>query len=114
MRKNHIDIINEDLKIDVGMGATYHCGSDSYPYYVSEVLPKGVIGLYNPDSRFDDEHPWEGGVEVVDPFDASQASEIYIKRLYGNWWECTKDGKKVRKWHDIHFGYAHSYRDPSF
>ena len=37
--KNHQAAIEEDLKIEVGIGATYHCGSDAYPYYVSEVLP---------------------------------------------------------------------------
>lgn len=110
--KNHLKEIEEDLKIQVGLGATYHCGSDSYPYYVSEVLPKGVIGLYRPNSHF--EKSWTDGHEIVDPFDATKPSEVYIRRTYGHWWVCDKQGKRIRRWHSISFGYASSYQDPSF
>ena len=105
-------IIEEDLKIQVGLGATYHCGSDAYPYYISEVLPNGVIGLYKPDAHF--EKDWTDGYQIVDPFDAAKQSEIYIRRSYGNWWVCEKNGKRMHKWHSISFGHASSYRDPSF
>lgn len=109
---DHRREIEEDLKIYVGLGATYHIGSDSYPYYVSEVLPNGVIGLYSPDSHF--EKSWTDGSRIVDKFDPEQPTKIYIKRSYGHWWECTKDGKRIRRWHSICFGYASAYQDPSF
>ena len=110
--KDYINAIKEDLTIEVGLGATYSIGSDSYPYYVSEVLPNGVIGLYEPSSHF--EHDWTEGSMVVDKFDSSHASEVYIRKSYGHWWECDKDGKRKCRWHSIHFGHACSYRDPSF
>ena len=61
-------IIEEDLLIEVGLGATYHIGSDSYPYYVSEVLSNGIIGMYQPDSHFLKD--WTDGFLLVDKFDA--------------------------------------------
>ena len=109
---NHQAQLEEDLKIEVGLGATYHCGSDSYPYYVSEVLPKGVIGMYRPNSNF--EKDWTDGHKVVDKFDPNHETETYIRRFYGHWWTCTKEGKRIQRWHDITFGHACAYTDPSF
>lgn len=109
---NMIQAINEDLTIEVGTGATYHCGSDRYPYYVSELLPHGVIGMYRPNSHF--EKNWTDGHLVVDKFDSSHVSEFYIRKSYGTWWKCDKNGKRIQKWHSIRFGYASSYQDPSF
>ena len=110
--------IAEDLTISVGTGASTYNGRDSSPYYVSEVLPNGVIGLYSAHWQFDDKHPWEGGVGVVDKFDSSHASELYIKRRYGNWWQCSKDGKPLCKFTDkyrrLGFNGAYAYQDPSF
>ncbi len=112
------DIVNEDINIMPGIGATKHVGSDAYPYYVSEVLPNGVIGLYEPHAQFDDAHPWEGGTQVVDPFDPNHESTTYIKRRYGNWWSCDKNGKHTSKftckWVKLLFGQALAYQDPSF
>lgn len=110
--RNIQKIIEEDLKIAVGVGATYCCGSDAYPYYVSEVLPNGVIGMYEPHSHF--EHSWADGDMVVDKFDPSHKSEFYIRRSYGHWWQCTLDGKRTHRWHRVSFGHAYSYRDPSW
>lgn len=110
--------IEEDLKIFPGMGATASVGSDCYPFYVSELLPNHVIGMYEPKSWFDKDHPWEGGTMVVDAYDPQHQSELYIKRRYGKWWKCTKEGKPVTrltcKYVRLRFGNACSYRDPSF
>lgn len=118
MKRNAISIIEEDLKICVGCGATMSCGSDCYPYYVSEVLPKGIVGLYRPKSFFDEKHPWEGGDQVVDAFDPKQTSSVYIKRRYGHWWQVESNGNPIRRFTNryerLRFGSAHSYRDPSF
>ena len=112
------EIIEEDLKIAPGTGATMCVGSDAYPWYVSEVLLNGIIGMYQPKSWFDDKHPWEGGSEVVAAFDAKHPSEIYIKRRYGKWWKVTREGKTVSRftsrYQRLSFNGAHSYRDPSF
>ena len=106
------NFIQEDLIIQVGVGATYTIGSDSYPYYVSEVLPGGVIGLYEPGSHF--ENSWADGDMKVDDFDASHHTEVYIKRRYGKWWRVTKDGTPIEHFVRLRFGHAYSYRDPSF
>lgn len=116
MAINHAQAINEDLMIVVGIGATYSVGSDSYPYYVSEVLPKGIYGLYAPNAQF--EKSWTDGSMVVDKFDPTHKSSMYIKRRYGKWWEVTTNGKPIRqftsKYQRLHFGKANAYRDPSF
>lgn len=121
MRQNPEAWAKEDLLIEVGLGATKHVGSDAYPYYISEILPKGVIGLYSPGSHFDKDHPWEGGSMVVDKFDPQHKSEFYIRRRYGKWWKCDATGKTYKKtdyqnYGTIHlrFGHACSYQDPSF
>lgn len=110
--------IAEDLNMQVGLGLTMRVGSDAYPYYISEVLPNGILGIVRADSCFDDTHPWEGGDEAVKPFDPSKPTEFYIKRRYGNWWEVTKDGMPSRKWTSkyerVSFGAAVGYRDPNF
>ena len=108
--------IEEDLKIVPGVGATETVGSDSYPYYVSEVLPKGIIGMYAPNSHF--EKSWADGDMVVDPFDEKRPTEFYIKRRYGKWWTVKRDGTPVGRFTGryvrLSFGHACSYRDPSF
>lgn len=110
--------IEEDLKLQVGLGATTYNGRDSYPYYISELLPNGVVGLYEASWKFDDKHPWEGGNGVVDAFDPSHKTELYIKRRYSKWWRCEKDGKPIskftHKWMKLSFNGAYAYQDPSF
>lgn len=115
--KNPRAIIEEDLKIEVGIGATMSVGSDSYPYYISEVLSNGVIGLYQPNSHF--EKDWTDGHEIVDAFDANHPSNFYIRRCYGNWWKTSRDGKTrfgrfASKWMRFSIGHAYAYSDPSF
>ena len=117
--KSTKSFIEEDLKIDVGVGATMSVGSDAYAYYISEVLPNGVIGIYSPKTHFDDSHPLEGGTEVVDAFDPSAKSEFYLKRCYGKWWKVSRDGKTrlcrfTSRWEQFTIGHAYSYSDPSF
>jgi len=110
--------IEEDLKIFPGMGATKSVGSDCYPFYVAELLPNHVIGMYAPKSHFDKDHPWSAGTLVVDNYDPQHQSELYIKRRYGKWWVCTKEGKPVArftcKYVRLRFGNASSYQDPCF
>lgn len=109
--------IMEDLTIAPGLGAATWNGRDSYPYYVSEVLPNRVIGMYSPGSHF--EKSWESGHLVTDKYDPEHPTELYIKKAYGRWWEVTKDGKKrLRKftgrYRSLSFGAAVSYQDPHF
>jgi hypothetical protein len=107
-------IIAEDMKIMPGAGATLHVGSDSYPYYVSEVLPNGVIGMYSPSWKF--KTSWTDGSGEVDPFDSTHKTELFIKRRYKKWWKVEKDGKPVDRFagSNLSFGHAHLYQDPSF
>lgn len=108
--------IAEDLNICVGCGVTKRIGSDSYPLYVSEVLPNGVIGMYRTNWHF--EKNWTDGSVKVDPFDSSHSSEFYAKRRYGHWWKVEKNGKPIEritsKWCHLSFNGAYGYQDPSF
>lgn len=114
--KDHARFIDEDLMIAVGVGVTYSVGSDSYPYYIAEVLPNGIIGLYSPSSHF--EKSWTDGEMKVDPFMPEAKATFYVKRRYGNWWKVNKDGTPIMKWGGRHcnvsIGRAYSYQDPSF
>lgn len=114
-----VDQITNDLTMLPGQGATMYNGRDSYPYYICEALPNGVYGIYSAGSHFDDKHPWESGVEVVDPYIPNHPAEKYIKFTYGKWWEVSKDGKTricrlTGKYCSLSFKGAYSYQDPSF
>lgn len=116
MAYDRIKAIQEDLTIHVGMGATLSCGSDRYPYYVSERLPNNVIGLYRPGYHFTND--WTDGDMTVDEFDSNAKSTLYIKRRYGKWWAVRRDGTPLRRftsrYERLSFGSAIAYRDPSF
>ena len=112
--------ILEDLTITPGMGATKSVVSDCYPYWVTEVLPNRVYGICHARSHFDEDHPWEGGHEVVEKWDPEKdKTEFYIKRCYGRWWKVSPDGKqrleKIEgRYVSFTIGHACSYRNPSF
>lgn len=114
------DQILEDLTVCPGTGATKSVGSDRYPYWITEVLPGRVFGICGAKSHFDKDHPWEGGAEVIEPWNpARDKTELYIKRCYGHWWKVDKTGKKRlrrfdSRWESFTLGKAESYRDPSF
>ena len=115
------DLITEELTIEVGTAATKHVGSDSYPYYISEVLPNGVYGVYAADYTFDNAHPYYAGYAVIQPFDKTNAktkTDFYLKRCYGNWWKVDKNGSRISRFTDRyqHFsiGHAIAYLNPSF
>ena len=111
--------ILEDLTICPGTGATKHVVSDCYPYWVTEVLPNRVYGICHARSHFDENHPLEGGHEVIDKFDpAIDKTQFYLKRCYGHWWEVDRDGKKRLRRFDGRYvsftiGHACSYQNPS-
>jgi len=109
----------EDLKkMKVGLGATKHVGSDSYPFYVASMIlttkNKYVIGLYEADSHF--ERSWTEGSMTVDKFDKDKKPEFWLTAWRNAWYRCDQNGKLLvphRK--DLYaFGYASSYQDPSF
>lgn len=112
--------ILEDLTICPGTGATLRVGSDSYPYWITEVCPNRVFGICHAKSHFDEKHPWQGGTQVVEEYDPKiNKTDVYIKRCYGHWWVVTKDGKeRLRRfddrWRHFSIGEAESYKDPSF
>jgi len=104
--------------IAVGVGATEHVGSDSYPFYVAsaQLSPKGkhIVGMYRAGSHF--EHDWTEGTMTVDKFDPSRAPDFYITLFRNRWWDCDKDGVRCKPYRQASycFGSAVSYRDPSF
>lgn len=116
MAINAIKAIKEDLIIEVGLGVTQSVGSDSYAYYISEILPKNVIGLYRPACHFD--KSWADGEMKVADFDPTIKSSMYIKRRYGHWWNVKADGTPISRFTgrycNLYFGHARAYRDPSF
>lgn len=103
-------------EIIVGTGATHSVGSDSYPLYVTEVKQKGrLLGLCSAESHFDDQHPWQAGDMVVEPFDPKLKTEFWLKKYGKKWYHASPDGTRhPGSVYRISFGGAYSYRDPSF
>ena len=98
--------------IKVGIGATYHSGSNCYPYYVAS-LNNGIVGVYRPGivivSR-------DKNIYDIDPFDPSISPTSYRKIYRNNWYDCDKDGNLVvphRKSFPLVYGTASYYLDPS-
>lgn len=119
MMGNAAERIAEDLEIAPGMGVTCSVGPDCYAFYVSSVLPGGIVGVYHAPARFDDAHPLEGGTQAVDAFEPGHKPDCLIKKAYGGWWECTAAGKRIRRWTfsgSVRFawGVPAAYQDPSF
>ena len=101
--------------IKVGQGATYRCGSDSYPYYVTEV--NGFVVGTAAAKTLGFEHDWTDGAERVAPFEEGMKTESYRTIYRGGWYECDKDGNLTvphRKAIQLSYSGAYSYRDPSF
>ncbi len=111
-------ILDDLKKMKVGLGATKHVGSDSYPYYVSSVKllnnGKFVIGMYEADSHF--EKSWTEGSLVVDKFDPAKHAELWLTTWRNAWYQCDPNGYLLvphrQDWYS--FGAAVSYQDPSF
>jgi len=113
----------------VGQGCTQQVGSDSYGYFVIEIIKPGrLAGLVRADSAFIGS--WtEGSMTSKLPADAvfkTMASEPagphsefdYIGRYGKNWYWCDVIDGKIRRRRGSHarlsFNGAYSYRDPSF
>ena len=99
--------------VTVGTGASYHVGSDTYGYYVSEVdRDNATIGLYRPACRFT--KCWEDGSMTADPFDPKHGTDVKYVAWRGRWWRLDESGIRTRETQSWHFGSCCNYRDPSF
>lgn len=114
----------------VGQGCTQSVGSDSYGYYVAEILEPGkLVALVAAESEYI--VSWaDGGMRCSMPVDAVIRETVsngmkpsrvfeYIKKYGGKWYWChvSADGKIKRRngahaW--LGWNGAYSYRDPSF
>ena len=112
----------------VGQGCTHRVGSDSYGYYVAEILKPGkLVALIMADDEY--VTSWTDGVMICTmPTDKLVKNAVakpnrpnpyfyYIMRYGKSWYKCQIiDGKIVRQ-HGNHAGSppngAFSYRDPS-
>ena len=99
--------------VAVGVGAVYHCGSDAYGYYVSEVdKDHSMIGLYRAPCHFT--KCWEDGHMTVDPFDPKHGTDVRYVAWRGRWWRLDDAGSRTHETQNWHFGSCYSYQDPSF
>ena len=93
-------------KAKVGVGATVHCGSDAYGYYIATVdLKTKTIGLYSPKARF--KHDWTEGNMETDAFDPNQKPTKFVQVFRGSWYELDEDRNRSpwRKM-NLHIGYC--------
>lgn len=112
----------------VGQGCTYRVGSDSYGYYVAEILKPGkLVAIVQSDDEW--VTSWmDGHITCSMPVDKLVKNAVagsnrpnscfdYIMRYGKSWYKCEIiDGKIVRQ-HRNHAGLSwngvFSYRDPS-
>lgn len=102
-------------KAALGIGATEHCGSDSYGLWISYVDPKTkTIGVYAPRSWF--KHDWTDGHMEVEAYKPGQKPERFFQAYRGKWREIFpgKTGPGWRVPARITVGHCVEYRDPSF
>lgn len=116
----------------VGQGCTKRCGSDSYGYYVAEIVePNRLVGIVSADEEWVSDW-FEGSMKCEFPSAAilkwkamgssDRDSPVqYVMRYGKSWYRCERgmDGKLHRlKGRYAHAGLswngAHSYRNPAF
>ena len=113
----------------VGQGCTYRVGSDSYGYYVAEILKPGkLVALVQSDDEW--VTSWmDGDMTCTMPTDKLVKNAVagfngpnpdfdYFMRYGKGWYRCQIiDGKIVRQRRNrvgLSWNGAFSYRDPSF
>lgn len=111
----------------VGQGCTYRVGSDSYGYFIAEIIKPGrLIAIVQSDDEW--VTSWmDGHMMCSMPTDklvksavAAQPAESceYVMRYGKNWYKCDViDGKIIRRRGDrigLSWNGAFSYRSPSF
>ena len=113
----------------VGQGCTYRVGSDSYGYYVAEILKPGkLVALVQSDDEW--VTSWMNGDMICTmPTDKLVKNAVagsnrpnpcfeYIMRYGKSWYRCEIiDGKIVRQHRnhaELSWNGSFSYRDPSF
>lgn len=111
----------------VGQGCTYRVGSDSYGYYVAEILKPGkLVAIVQSDDEW--VTSWMDGYmtcsmptdKLVKSAAAAQPAESceYVMRYGKNWYKCDViDGKIIRRRGDrigLSWNGAFSYRSSSF
>ena len=111
----------------VGQGCTYRVGSDSYGYFIAEIIKPGrLIAIVQSDDEW--VTSWmDGHMTCSMPTDklvksaaAAQPAESceYVMRYGKNWYKCDViDGKIIRRCGDrigLSWNGAFSYCNPSF
>ena len=113
----------------VGQGCTYSVGSDSYGYYVAEVVKPGrLVALVPAEARY--VTSWEAGdMTSAMPVDKILKSSVarpagpnpefdYIMRYGKNWYWCQAANGEIRRLRGnrarLSWNGSFSYRDPSF
>jgi hypothetical protein len=115
----------------IGQGCTERVGSDTYGYYVAEILkPNKIVALIAADAEYIKSW-YDGSMECSLPTDKLLKYNIanpnklnknfyYIMRYGKNWYWCDIDiiNSKIIRRHGAHatlsWNGAFSYRDPSF
>lgn len=96
----------------VGLGATHHCGSDSYGFYICYVDPKTkTIGVYEPEHWF--KRDWTDGSMEHEPFDPNHQPTDYLQAFRGHWYELDRVTGTRRGRYSLAIGYCSFYQDPS-
>lgn len=112
----------------VGQGCTRSVGSDSYGYYVAEILKPGkLVALISADEEY--VTSWaDGNMTCTLPADKLVKSAVagshpnrnfdYIMKYGKRWYKCEIIGGEIVRRHGDHAGLSwngsFSYRDPSF
>jgi len=100
-------------KAAVGLGATKHCGSDSYGYYISFIDPaRKTIGLYQPKHWF--ANSWTEGSMKHEDYKPDTPPTMYLQAWRGSWYLLDNATGARRDRYPICIGHCSFYQDPSF
>ena len=113
----------------VGQGCTEQCGSDSYGYYIVDILiPRKLVALVPAKSNFTVSYP-DGHMTSEMPMDQILQNTVkygnnicpdydYIQRWGKKWYRCEIIHGQItrikRSSIRLYWNGAHSYRDPHF
>ena len=111
----------------VGQGCTQRCGSDSYGYFVAEILKPGrLVAIVCSESEFVND--WTDG-SMTSRFPSETVVKAstsgdkyafdYIMKYGKSWYKCrVTQGGEIKRLPGVHCGLswngAFDYRDPSF
>lgn len=106
----------KNVELKIGLPVTYYCGSDCYPYEVSEIYNEDHICIRPLDYKVLKGSIFDDDAEIEYTSNPTRKS-LEIKRYKDGWYSVVSNSqaRKVKgSRYSLEFGNARKYCDPSF